>query len=187
MAKILDKIGITTGNTVEAYHVTQSIDAFTGLEEYDIFLSGSLNITGSIDVNGNTIISGSLDVNGNTIITGSLTVSGSAHTIDGNTTFNDAIFLNPISSITSGTLTPNNINKASITVNGTNSVTLADGTQGQLLLLFTSFVLSGTTTVTPTNAQGFASLAFNAVGDTATLMWMGLDWYLLSSHNVTVS
>jgi hypothetical protein len=49
MAKTLNKTGITTGNTVEAYHVTQSIDAFTGIDAYDISLSGSFNMTGSIN------------------------------------------------------------------------------------------------------------------------------------------
>ena len=48
MANTFSKIGITTGNTVETWHVTQSIDAFTGLEAYDISLSGSFNMTGSI-------------------------------------------------------------------------------------------------------------------------------------------
>ena len=45
----LSKIGITTGNTVETGHITQSIDAFTGEEAYDIYLSGSFNMTGSIN------------------------------------------------------------------------------------------------------------------------------------------
>lgn len=45
---ILSNIGITSGSKVEAGHITQSIDAFTGEQEYDIFLSGSLNITGSL-------------------------------------------------------------------------------------------------------------------------------------------
>jgi hypothetical protein len=49
MAKTLTQVGIETGTTVEAYHVTQSIDAFTGAEAYDIFLSGSFNMTGSIN------------------------------------------------------------------------------------------------------------------------------------------
>ena len=48
MAKTLSKSGITTGNTVEAYHVTQSIDAFTGTDAYDITLSGSFNLTGPL-------------------------------------------------------------------------------------------------------------------------------------------
>jgi hypothetical protein len=50
MAKTLNKIGITTGNTVQAYHVSQSIDAFAGIEEYDIHLSGSFNLTGSLNI-----------------------------------------------------------------------------------------------------------------------------------------
>jgi hypothetical protein len=49
MANTFSKIGITTGQTVEPGHVTQSVDAFTGIEEYDIFLSGSFNMTGSIN------------------------------------------------------------------------------------------------------------------------------------------
>lgn len=48
MALTLNKNGITTGNTVEAYHVTQSIDAFTGIAAYNISLSGSFNLTGSV-------------------------------------------------------------------------------------------------------------------------------------------
>ena len=35
MANILNKTGIVTGGTVETYHVTQSIDAFTGAVAYD--------------------------------------------------------------------------------------------------------------------------------------------------------
>lgn len=49
MAKTLTKSGITTGTTVEAFHVTQSVDAFTGTDAYNISLSGSFNMTGSIN------------------------------------------------------------------------------------------------------------------------------------------
>jgi len=52
MALVLTKTGISTGNTVEAYHVTQSIDAFTGTDAYDIVLSGSFTLTGSFNWNG---------------------------------------------------------------------------------------------------------------------------------------
>jgi hypothetical protein len=48
MAKILTKTGISSGSIVQAWHVTQSIDAFTGIEAYDITLSGSLTVTGSV-------------------------------------------------------------------------------------------------------------------------------------------
>jgi hypothetical protein len=58
MAKTLTQVGIETGNLVEAYHVTQSIDAFTGVDAYDISLSGSLNITGSLSQGSGTQASG---------------------------------------------------------------------------------------------------------------------------------
>jgi hypothetical protein len=48
MAKILSKTGISSGSIVQPGHVTQSIDAFTGTEAYDITLSGSLVVTGSV-------------------------------------------------------------------------------------------------------------------------------------------
>ena len=60
MANILNKTGITTGNTVEAYHVTQSIDAFTGTDAYDITLSGSFTVTGSINHEGDQTTDGTI-------------------------------------------------------------------------------------------------------------------------------
>jgi hypothetical protein len=60
MANILSKSGITTGNTVETWHVTQSIDAFLGEEAYDIILSGSLNVVGPTIVEGSLTVTGSI-------------------------------------------------------------------------------------------------------------------------------
>ena len=48
MALVLSKTGITTSNTVEAWHVTQSVDALTGTAAYNISISGSLTVTGSV-------------------------------------------------------------------------------------------------------------------------------------------
>ncbi len=52
MAKILSNTGISSGSIIEAPHVSQSIDALTGVEDYDITISGSLTVTGSIYING---------------------------------------------------------------------------------------------------------------------------------------
>jgi len=49
MAKNLSKTNITINNVIYPQHITQSIDAFTGIEAYDIYLSGSLTVTGSIN------------------------------------------------------------------------------------------------------------------------------------------
>ena len=96
---ILSKTGITTGQTVEPGHVTQSIDAFTGIEAYDIFLSGSFNMTGSINgepgvinsltssyaVTASNAITASYALNAGASFpyTGSAAISGSL-TVDGN-------------------------------------------------------------------------------------------------------
>jgi hypothetical protein len=65
---ILSKTGITTGQSVEAWHVTQSIDAFSGLAEYDITLSGSLTLQNGTQQNGAFAVS---DANGLITFTGS--------------------------------------------------------------------------------------------------------------------
>ena len=65
MAKTLNKTGITTGNTVRAYHVTQSVDAFTGIDAYDITISGSLVVTGSQTTTGDIYAYGNITASGN--------------------------------------------------------------------------------------------------------------------------
>jgi len=56
MAKRLDKSDIVSLNTIRPYHVSQSVDAFTGTDAYDINISGSFQVTGS------TILSGSVTI-----------------------------------------------------------------------------------------------------------------------------
>jgi len=48
MANTLSKTGITNGQTILPGHVTQSIDALNGSVAYDITISGSLTLTGSV-------------------------------------------------------------------------------------------------------------------------------------------
>ncbi len=52
MANTLSNNGITTGQTIEALQVSQSVDAFTGAKAYDITISGSLTLTGSLFTTG---------------------------------------------------------------------------------------------------------------------------------------
>ena len=53
MAKQLKKIfdpgidEVVQNFTIESWHVSQSVDAFTGVQDYDITISGSLTISGS--------------------------------------------------------------------------------------------------------------------------------------------
>ena len=68
MANTLSKTGITDGSTIQPPHVTQSIDAFTGTEAYDITLSGSLTLTGSCtstgDITANAFVGGGQGITG---------------------------------------------------------------------------------------------------------------------------
>jgi len=47
--------GIVDGQIVEAFQVSQSVDAFTALKDYDIIISGSLTVTGSINLSGSLV------------------------------------------------------------------------------------------------------------------------------------
>lgn len=64
MAKLLDKSNIVTGQPVEAWNVSQSVDAFTGIDDYTIKISGSLDTTGSVDIDGNLTASGTISSSG---------------------------------------------------------------------------------------------------------------------------
>lgn len=57
MALTLSKTNITTGQTVQASQITQSVDALTGAVAYNITISGSLNTIGSIQQEGNAALS----------------------------------------------------------------------------------------------------------------------------------
>ena len=64
MANVLSKSGITNTSTIQAWHVSQSVDAFTAASAYDITVSGSLTVSGSINITGSTNITGSFNVSG---------------------------------------------------------------------------------------------------------------------------
>ena len=92
--KSLSKTGIATGQTIEALQVSQSVDAFTGIQDYQIKTSGSLLVTGSFQVS-QSFTSGSITsgihLHGLTDISGSLDGRVEAlaiNTADGQVFFN---------------------------------------------------------------------------------------------------
>lgn len=80
MAKELSKSGISTGQDILAGHVTQSVDALTGTEAYDITVSGSLTITGSTFIQPTNVDTGTnvltVDSSGKVYKTGSYNAGG---------------------------------------------------------------------------------------------------------------
>jgi hypothetical protein len=76
MAKVLSNSGIATTNTIQAWQVSQSVDAFTGASDYDITISGSLTVTGSTNISGSTTIKGALTASGSLNVSGTVNLPG---------------------------------------------------------------------------------------------------------------
>ena len=75
MAKTLSNSGIATGNPVLAAQVSQSVQAFTGAEAYDITISGSLNLPANTQMNGTASEAIFATTAGSTTSTTTVTVS----------------------------------------------------------------------------------------------------------------
>ena len=74
-----------------------------------------------------------------------------------------------------------------LTTTGADALTLANGTNGQIL----SIVMvadGGDGTLTPTTKTGYTTITFNDVGDTVTLQYFTtLGWMLLSNLGATIA
>jgi len=72
---------------------------------------------------------------------------------------------------------------------GAAAVTLADGTtSGQIKIITMVVDGGGTATVTPTTFASGTTLAFDAVADTATLVWnSSIGWILSADRGVTIA
>jgi len=98
MALNLSKTGIATTQTIEAWHVTQSIDALTGAEAYNITISGSFTLNGGTTGSGwfTNAVSSSRAVDANfadsAYITSSVATSPLAIALFNSTSSNNATF-----------------------------------------------------------------------------------------------
>ena len=72
---------------------------------------------------------------------------------------------------------------------GNNAVTLANGTTGQIKILYTKTESSSgqTTVVTPANFANGSTLTFDAVGDAALLYFNGTNWVLVGSYGLAIA
>ena len=71
---------------------------------------------------------------------------------------------------------------------GNNAITLANGTTGQIKVLYLKTLTgSQTSVVTPANLLGYTTITFNAVGDAALLYFNGTNWVLLGSTSAALA
>ena len=86
MAKILRyESEIQNGLTIEPWHISQSVDALTGIEDYDITISGSLEVTGSTNIQGDITGTSKLTIGNNNSNTGNFSSipGGSSNIVSG--------------------------------------------------------------------------------------------------------
>jgi hypothetical protein len=96
-----------------------------------------------------------------------------------------------VSQVVSGTQTiPVDVMIAQKYIGTTTACTLENGVPGQILYIWINAVETARTMVlTPTTKWGFATLTFNAVNDSATLLYVNdyYGWILIGSNSVTIA
>ena len=71
---------------------------------------------------------------------------------------------------------------------GNNAITLANGTTGQLKIVYLKTLTgSQTSVVTPANFANGTTFTLNAAGDTAILYFNGTNWVLIGGTSVAVA
>ena len=74
-----------------------------------------------------------------------------------------------------------------LTTTAANALTLANGTNGQLLTIV-MVVDGGDGTLTPTTKTGYTTITFNDAGDAVTLQYFTtLGWMIVSNYGTTVA
>lgn len=141
--------------------------------------SGPVQSSAGFKVGSTTVI----DSNGNIdapITTTTLTASGT-------TTLSGAVIEDATTASSGAAAVPVTGRIHEITTTGTgDALTLADGTEGQMLTLV--YVAEGaggdTAVLTPSNLAGGTTITFNALGDAANLIFTAGAWYFLGGAAV---
>jgi hypothetical protein len=175
MAKILQKVFTSTDQvsqsfTVESWHVSQSIDAFTGASDYDITISGSLTVIGptSGSFTGSLLGTSSWADNAVTALTASFVQNAqTASYVENAQTASyvlqavsssfasTASFVNPLnqSVILTGSLnTTGSVTLRGLTTESKSFLVTIDNTTGQLYYTSSAAAISATTPSLPFNS-----------------------------------
>jgi hypothetical protein len=195
MAKILQKVFTSTDQvsqsfTVESWHVSQSIDAFTGADDYDITISGSLTVIGptSGSFTGSLLGTSSWADNAVTALTASFVQNAqtASYVLNAQTASyvlnavsssfsSTASFVNPLNQnvILTGSLnTSGSVILRGLTTGPRAFVVTIDNTTGQLYFTSSAAIISGSITPAGSNTQ----IQYNnagALGGVPTLTYNG--------------
>ena len=154
---------LTVGSGAGAAYVTTSgaydlvIDTNQGTNSGNITITDAANGAITLTPNG----TGAVDLAGKVLMSETTTSSGA-----GAVSVNGAIH--------------------EITTTGADALTLADGTEGQVLHVVMT-VDGGNGTLTPTSLAGGTTITFDAVGDAVTLLFTAAKWYVVGISGAAVA
>ena len=119
----------------------------------------------------------------------SITTNTTTGTVTTNATYGTSITGGVQSLSGAGAVDLTNLVTELTTAAGAAAVTLADGTtSGQIKIITMVVDGGGTATVTPTTFASGTTLAFDAVAETATLVWnSSIGWILSADRDVTIA
>ena len=165
---------VVKGDTTTLIHCDAGLDAVgIGTVTPDTAYTMSVAATGT---NGIKSL-GSVDITGALSTTTNGTIGGAAAGV---------LFLPSVESMTANTGSANHgsvaVTTTLVSVTGTCTGVLPDGTSVGQIKIITCIALSGGAvyTNTPANMNGFASFAFDAAGDAVMLQWQTAGWTVLS-------
>ena len=75
-----------------------------------------------------------------------------------------------------------------VTATGAHAGTIANGTNGQIKII-TMIADGGDSVISPSagNSSGWATITFDDVGDTVTLIFTNSKWHILASYGVSIA
>lgn len=195
-----DASSLTVGSIITAggiacakqLYVGDDIDmTVNGTGVYDITLKDSVSdalsiVRGTTDMMVFDSSTPQITITPNVVVTGTLTFNTSL--LAGGRFGASSTIASSSNGINPSTLPYSLLIKAIGNVAG-ETATLPNGTAGQILAIrIIGCGPSGTWIVTPTSSASVSTLTFNAVGDSATLMYDAtIGWIVLSSESVTVA
>jgi len=121
---------------------------------------------------------------GNTVVGGTLSVTG-ASTFTGNVIMNGLTILDVNDYDSGAGALPIDKPVIALTTGGAEALTLADGVEGQILII-KMVVDGGDGTVTPANFGDGTTLTFDNT-DSATLIFLGSSWWVVGTPTATVA
>lgn len=135
-----------------------------------VFGDGALNVAGGGYIGGHLYVNGSIVADGDIVTLGN---SGSGVVID----------VSP--SVAVATI---NANTGVSYLNETTSLTLSlgDGTEGQLKVIAVTGTPTGTIVITPTTPVGYTSFNLTNIGESVTLVYTIVGWIVTSTNGANI-